>query len=124
MINKLNKNDNNEDIPFCQYVCELLSSRDKLENLLHYMREAETGLMIDTSHFKHSYDIVESLRVECELLNSRSHMKEAIKHILAALSFINDKLDELHLSDEEIEYLENEYNNQCWVIDGEPDDEV
>lgn len=124
MINKLNKNDNNEDIPFCQYVCELLSARDRLENSLHYMREAETGLMTDTSHFKHSYDIVESLRVECELLNSYSHMKEAIEYILAALSFINYKIYELHLSNEEIECLQDEYNDVCFVVGGEPDDEV
>lgn len=120
----LNKNDNNENIPFCQYVHELLGARDKLNNLLNYIYEADTGLMIDTSDFKHNYDIVESLRVECELLNSRSHMKEVIEHILAALSFINGKIDELHLSNEEIEYLENEYNDQCLVINGKPNEEV
>ncbi len=121
---KLYKNGNNEDIPFCQYIHELLGARDKLNNLLNYIYEADTGLMIDTSDFKHNYDIAESLRVECELLNSRSHMKEVIEHILAALSFINSKIDELHLSNEEIEYLENEYNDQCFVIDGEPNEEV
>lgn len=121
---KLNKNDNNEDIPFCQYVYELLSARDRLNNLLNYIYESDTGLMIDTSAFKHSYDIAESLRVECELLNSRSHMKEVIEHILAALSFINGKIDELHLNNEEIEYLENEYNDQCLVINGKPNEEV
>ena len=121
---KLNKNDNNEDIPFCQYVYELLSARDRLNNLLNYIYEADTGLMIDTNAFKHSYDIAESLRVECELLNSRSHMKKVIEHILAALSFINGKIDELHLNNEEIEYLENEYNDQCLVINGKPNEEV
>lgn len=121
---KLNKNDDNEDIPFCQYVHELLNARDRLDNLRNYIYEADTGLMIDISDFKHNYDIAESLRVECELLNSRSHMKEVIEHILAALSFINGKIDELHLSNEEIEYLENEYNDQCFVIDGKPNEEV
>lgn len=121
---KLNKNDDNEDIPFCQYVHELLNARDRLNNLRNYIYEADTGLMIDTSVFKHNYDIAESLRVECELLNSRSHMKEVIEHILAALSFINGKIDELHLNNEEIEYLENEYDDQCFVIDGKPNEEV
>ena len=121
---KLNKNDDNEDIPFCQYVHELLNARDRLNNLRNYIYEADTGLMIDTSAFKYNYDIAESLRVECELLNSRSHMKEIIEHILAALSFINGKIDELHLSNEEIEYLENEYDDQCFVIDGKPNEEV
>lgn len=120
----LNKNDNNEDIPFCQYVYELLGARDKLNNLLNYIYEADTGLMIDTSDFKHNYDIAESLRVECELLNSRSHMKEVIEHILTALSFINKKIDELHLNDEEIESLENEYSDQCFVINGEHDEKI
>ena len=120
----LNKNDNNEDIPFCQYFHELLGARDKLNNLLNYIYEADTGLMIDTSDFKHNYDIAESLRVECELLNSRSHMKEVIEHILTSLSFINKKIDELHLNDEEIESLENEYNDQCFVINGEPDEKI
>lgn len=121
---KLNKNDNNEDIPFCQYIHELLNARDRLNNLRNYIYEADTGLMIDTSAFKHNYDIAESLRVECELLNSRSHMKEVIEHILTALSFINGKIDELHLNNEEIEYLENEYDDQCFVIDGKPNEEV
>lgn len=121
---KLNKNDNNEDIPFCQYVYELLSARDRLNNLLNYIYEADTGLMIDISDFKHNYDIAESLRVECDLLNSRSHMKKVIEHILTALSFINGKIDELHLNNEEIEYLENEYNDQCLVINGKPNEEV
>lgn len=120
----LNKNDNNEDIPFCQYVHELLGARDKLNNLLNYIYEADTGLMIDTSDFKYNYDIAESLRVECELLNSRSHMKEVIEHILTALSFINKKIDELHLNDEEIESLESEYNDQCFVINGEHDEKI
>ena len=121
---ELYKNGNNEDIPFCQYIHELLNARDRLNNLRNYIYEADTGLMIDTSAFKYNYDIAESLRVECELLNSRSHMKEVIEHILAALSFINGKIDELHLNNEEIEYLENEYNDQCFVIDGEPNEEV
>ena len=121
---KLNKNDNNEDMSLCQYVHELFSARDRLKNTLNYIYEADTGLMIDTGNFRDSYDIAESLRVECELLNSRSHMKEAIEHILAALSFINCTIYELHLSDEEIECLEEEYNDQCWVIDGVPDEKV
>lgn len=121
---KLNKNDDNEDIPFCQYVHELLNARDRLNNLRNYIYEADTGLMIDISDFKHNYDIAESLRVECDLLNSRSHMKKVIEHILTALSFINGKIDELHLNNEEIEYLENEYNDQCLVINGKPNEEV
>lgn len=121
---ELYKNGNNEDIPFCQYIHELLNARDRLNNLRNYIYEADTGLMIDTSAFKYNYDIAESLRVECELLNSRSHMKEVIEHILAALSFINGKIDEPHLSNEEIEYLKNEYNDQCFVIDGRPNEEV
>ena len=121
---KLNKNDDNEDIPFYQYVHELLNARDRLNNLRNYIYEADTGLMIDISDFKHNYDIAESLRVECDLLNSRSHMKKVIEHILTALSFINGKIDELHLNNEEIEYLENEYNDQCLVINGKPNEEV
>ena len=120
----LNKNDNNEEIPFCQYVHELISMRDRLNNLRHYIYEAKNGIMIDTSAFKHNYDIAESLRVECELLNSCLYMKEAFNHIFVALSFINGKIDELHLSNEEIERLENEYNDQCWIINGEPNEEV